>query len=157
MKVRRLIFSPRSSPSVCVCMCMCVCACVRVYVCVTFLQVMCIIRSNLRKLDNPVYIFLKMVTVNSEQHSELASSHCQTFSTQVLIKCDWLWETRATYAQLSFANSIEFLLIMYRKFILPNLIWLDIYLIWPENVWWLAIIISPVYNSYKATNSTMHS
>ena len=34
----------------------------------------------------------------------------------------------------SFANSIKFPLIMYRKFVWPNLIWLDICLIWPENV-----------------------
>ena len=32
---------------------------------------------------------------------------------------------------------------MYRKFIRPNLIWPDIRLIWPENIWLLAIIISP--------------
>ena len=32
-------------------------------------------------------------------------------------------------------NSMKFLLIIYSKFVLPNLIWPDICLFWLENVW----------------------
>ena len=31
-------------------------------------------------------------------------------------------------------NSMKFPLIMYSKFVWPNLIWTHIYLFWPENV-----------------------
>ena len=43
----------------------------------------------------------------------------------------------------SFVNSVNFPLIMYGKFVWPNLIWPDKWLIWPENVLWLALIVSP--------------
>ena len=45
---------------------------------------------------------------------------------------------------ITLANSMKFPLIMYSKIIWPYLVWHNRYLIWMENVWWLAVIISPV-------------
>ena len=42
-----------------------------------------------------------------------------------------------------FVNSMNFPLIMYSKFVWPNLIWPNKWSVWQENVLWLAIIISP--------------
>ena len=55
-------------------------------------------------------------------------------NTNAVVMISWL-DIHYLYNKLK-----DFLLIMYSKFVWPNLIWL-------ENVWWLAIIISPVMYS----------
>ena len=42
-----------------------------------------------------------------------------------------------------FMNSMTSPLIMYDKFVWPNMVWPDKCSIWAENVWWLAVIINP--------------
>ena len=59
-------------------------------------------------------------------------------------------------------NSLKFPLIMYSKFVWPNLIWPDICLFWRENVLCLvAIIISPAVNHlylvYKKCSVFVHA
>ena len=67
---------------------------------------------------------------------------------------DWKFSRHS----FSFVNSVNFPLIMYGKYVRPNLIWPDKWSIWLENVLWLAIIISPdLISSCKNNKVNLYS
>ena len=56
------------------------------------------------------------------------------------------------FCRLNEFPTLIMLLLMYDKFVCPNMVWLNKCSIWPENVWWLAVIISPVHDFWQDIN-----
>ena len=83
-------------------------------------------------------------------------TQCQLTTLLHIYSSDYDKDWKLSGCSLSSANSKNSLLIMYRKFVWAILIRLDRCLTWPENVWWLAIIISPdiVFSQIKLPGSS---
>ena len=112
------------------CVCMCMCGCVRVCMCVR--GCMC------------VHVCVR-VRACVHAYVRVCAYVCMCVCVRM---CVHMYSTYDKHQNLSghslfLTNSMKFPLILYSKFIWSNLIWPDVCLFWPENVLWLAIIISP--------------